>query len=90
LQLESDLITFTIIGIYRSPNNNVEQLLINLEKYLQLTLSIKHIVISGDININVIDNSNIVNNYLDTMASFNLISCINNYTREYLITLSLV
>lgn len=36
---------------------------------------------SGDININILDNSNIVDNYLDTMANFNMISCINNYTR---------
>ncbi|KAF0696164.1 RNA-directed DNA polymerase from mobile element jockey [Aphis craccivora] len=82
LQLENDSIKFTIIGIYRSPNNNVEQFLINLEKYLQLVINIKHIIISGDIiNINILDNSNIVDNYLDTMANFNMISCINNYTR---------
>lgn len=40
LQLENDFIKFTIIRIYRSPNNNVEQFLINIEKYLQFTSNI--------------------------------------------------
>lgn len=63
LQLENDLKKITILGIYRSHNNNIEKFLINRDKYSQLTLNIKHIIISGDININILDNSNIVNDF---------------------------
>lgn len=71
----------SIIGIYRSPNSNKDNFVIGLNDYLQLLNdSNVYSIIAGDININII-NPDISFDYLNTMATHNFISCINESTR---------
>ncbi|KAF0706991.1 Reverse transcriptase domain-containing protein, partial [Aphis craccivora] len=73
--------TLSIIGIYRSPNSNKDNFVIGLNDYLQrLNDSNVYYIIAGDININIID-PDISFDYLNTMATHNFISCINECTR---------
>jgi len=72
--------TFMIIGIYRSPKSNKDNFVIGLNDYLQrLNDSNAYFIIAGDININIID-PDISFEYLNTMATHNFISCINECT----------
>lgn len=70
-----------IIGIYRSPNTNIDNFLESLNNYLEhLDDYNKRYIIAGDLNINIMD-ANLSNDYLNIMAINNFISCINNFTR---------
>jgi len=39
------------------------------------------VILCGDMNINILDNSGDISDYLNILASFNFFSCINNFTR---------
>jgi len=72
---------FSLICIYRSPNDNLESFLTGIDLFLS-QINKQHInIISGDININIMKNTNISNDYLNIMARNGFIPCINNFTR---------
>jgi len=75
-------VLFHLLCIYRSPNDNIDIFVNNLESFLS-GLSKKNVynVICGDINIDIMKNSKISNEYLNIMAFNGFIPCINNYTR---------
>lgn len=81
ISLDIDNKFINIIGIYRSPNSNIDNFLESLNNYLEhLDDHNKRFIIAGDMNINIMD-TYLSNDYLNIMASNNFISCINNYTR---------
>ncbi|KAF0750246.1 Reverse transcriptase domain-containing protein, partial [Aphis craccivora] len=64
-----------------SPNDNLESFLTGIDLFLS-QINKQHInIISGDININIMKNTNISNDYLNIMARNGFIPCINNFTR---------
>lgn len=81
ISLNIDNKFINIIGIYRSPNSNIDKFLESLNNYLEhLDDHNKRFIIAGDLNINIMD-TNVSSDYLNIMASNNFISCINNFTR---------
>jgi hypothetical protein len=77
--------TIEILAIYRSPCMNGNIFVNELDQCLQ-TMKAKHKLIIGDININIIENTNASHNscqesYKEIMASNGFISCINAPTR---------
>jgi hypothetical protein len=76
-----DKLVFSLICIYRSPNDNLELFLKGLDLILpQINIRYKGII-CGDININIVRNSNTRNEYLNIIARYGFLSCINNFTR---------
>lgn len=72
---------FQIDKFYRSPNDNLELFLKSLElTLLQINKRYKNII-CGDINIDIMRNSNINNEYLNIMARNGFLPCINDCTR---------
>ncbi|KAF0705322.1 otoferlin-like [Aphis craccivora] len=71
-----------IFQIDKSPNDNLELFLKSLDLILpEINVHYKSII-CGDININILINSNISNDYLNIMARNGFLPCINNFTRE--------
>jgi len=76
LIFQIDKLVFSMICIYRSPNDNLELFLKSLELTLpQINKRYKNIIY-GDINIDIIRNSNISNEYLNIMARNGFLRCI--------------
>jgi len=84
LIINNIVVPLNLICIYRSPSDIINEFLTRLEAIL---MSDKDIVDStmtillGDININIIGNDNVENNYLDLLSSNGFSSLINVYTR---------
>lgn len=82
LILEVGVQMLSIICIYRSPNDDIDQFLKGLDLFLtQINKKIISIF-CGDININIMKNSKNCNDYLNIMAKNGFLPCINNFTRE--------
>lgn len=74
-------VSFYLTGIYRSSNNNyVDSFLLSLSDYLSHCGLANH-VLCGDINIDILSNSNISCEYLNILISEGFFSACNNYTR---------
>ena len=71
-------IKVTIVGIYRHPNQNLNNMNESLKK---ISNDNKNLIIMGDLNINLLNVSNGVNNYSNNIFSNNLINHINHPTR---------
>lgn len=84
LVINNYVVPLNLLCIYRSPTGVINEFLTRLEAIL---LSDKDIVdknmtiLLGDININIIGNNNVENDYLDLLSSNGFISLINVYTR---------
>jgi len=84
LIINNIVVPLNLICIYRSPSGIINEFLTRLEAIL---MSDKDIVdntmtiLLGDININIIGNDNVENNYLDLLSSNGFSSLINVYTR---------
>jgi len=77
--------SFLIYSIYRSPNNDVESFLdelqnIVLEKAKKINADFK--ILIGDINIDILRTSLITNKYLDLLAEFGCFKMIDTITRH--------
>lgn len=80
LKINNDL--FHLFCIYRSPNDDIDIFINNLELFLsRLCKKNVYNIICGDINIDIMKNSKISNEYLNIMAFNGFLPCINNYTR---------
>nr|CAH7738545.1 unnamed protein product [Callosobruchus chinensis] len=73
--------TFNIIALYRSPSTSVDEFTHHLNIFLKQKANSDINVIVGDINIDILSDSVISNNYLNVMSENNYISMINDYTR---------
>lgn len=58
---------FKMIAIYRSPSLNIGRFITSLDNQLQSLKLINNIIILGDINIDILGNNNLVNEYLSMM-----------------------
>lgn len=76
--------TLDILCLYKSPALNDNDFLDHLEHYLESKTFNSHInLILGDININLLVNDNITNEYLNILSEHDFISTINKATRVY-------
>lgn len=72
-----------ITAMYRPPSTDLTDYLVHLQNYLQAhhnEIGDYHIFI-GDINIDILQNSDCSIEYMNILNEFGYISCINNYTR---------
>lgn len=69
-----------MVGLYRSNNNDIKSFISSLDHFLEQHSNNVYCIIAGDININICD-QNLSNVYLNTMASYEFVYCINEYTR---------
>jgi hypothetical protein len=81
LKIKSNELLFSLIFIYRSPNDNLENVINNFDFFLSQNKNNYLNILCGDINIDKMKISNISNNYLNVLAKHEYISCINNFTR---------
>lgn len=65
--------------MYKS--SNFDNLIIDLDLFLSQIKNTFLSIFCGDININIINNSNKSNDYLNIMARNGYLPCINNFTR---------
>lgn len=72
---------YFVTVIYRSPASDVESFNINLNTYLTEKCIYQDEIILGDININILEDTATVNNYLNNMYQAGFLQCINDYTR---------
>lgn len=76
-------VTYTICAIYRPPNMNVNLFLVEMKQMLNRQMNEKNLIIIGDINIDVMQESKIaVMDYLNLLSEFGLSVVIGDYTRE--------
>lgn len=75
---------YTIFAIYRSPSfSNIENFLISLHKVANEQISLnKRIIITGDVNIDTLDDDKDANDYLCLSAELGLKHMINVATRD--------
>lgn len=85
IQFQLNNNVFTILAIYRSPSNDVNMFLQELDNYLSRNNRSNNemLTLIGDINIDILTNKNRnkVDEYLNLLTSHHLVSCINDYTR---------
>lgn len=88
--MQIDTFNTAILGIYRSPSNtNAERFLNSLNKYLKTLKSYRNVILTGDININLIvkekENKSDVKNrdsYLNMLTDHGIMAGYNFPTRE--------
>nr|CAI5858681.1 unnamed protein product [Callosobruchus analis] len=80
------------LSVYRPPSTSPVEFVTSLAEYLDNPEHNKNITqfLIGDININIFDNSDTTNTYLDNMSNHGYISYINNYTRVQGLTKSCI
>jgi len=71
----------TIMAIYRPPYGKVVDFDDELD-ILSQERTCKNIVIIGDVNINILQECNITNNYIDMLLCHKVKQCINKCTRQ--------
>lgn len=76
----ADNTSVEILGIYRLQEFSPNRFTIELDNYLHLIKN-KNLIICGDININLLEATNCVNNYLMVMANHGLDSKVKEPTR---------
>lgn len=72
---------YFVTVIYRSPASDVDSFNINLNTYLTERCIYQDEIILGDININILEDTATVNNYLNNMYQAGFLPCINECTR---------
>ena len=73
-------IKFKVLGVYRKPSNDKNAFTEHLDNLLN-EIKNNNIIICGDMNINLFDNSNTTWNYSNAMVSHGLTLCNNKVTR---------
>ena len=73
---------FTIIGIYRPHSDTINNFIHKLDSILNSNhVKYKNCIILGDLNINLLDDSNLTNSFITLLHSFRFLPCINVPTR---------
>lgn len=70
-----------ISAVYRSHSVNAHEFLFNLENYFNNYCSKKTEVFCGDINIDILSDTKVSNDYINLYLANGFRSCINDYTR---------
>jgi hypothetical protein len=81
INFKYNLHNYRIIGIYSSPSLVINNFLMGIDSYLSNISVNDKVIICGDMNINILEKSSDVSNYLNIMTSYNFISCFDSYTR---------
>lgn len=81
LIIKVDDLIFSLICTYRSPNDDLDNFIIGLYLFLSQIKNTFLSIFCGDININILKNSNKSNDYLNIIARNGYLTCINNFTR---------
>lgn len=71
----------TLTAVYRSPQTCVDTFNKDLFAYLEKTHQIETQVLVGDMNINLLSDSDFVEEYKNILCTFGFMSMINEYTR---------
>lgn len=72
-----------ITGIYKPPPIKKDLFIKIFEDYLQKYCKLEHEIITGDLNIDVLNEiDNNTHDYLDTLSKYGFVSCINKPTHE--------
>ena len=75
--------TVIIIGVYRPPDKSkIREFTIKLNEILSSTSKSDHVFIVGDLNINLLDPTEIENDFINNCHSNSLIPLINKPTRN--------
>jgi exonuclease III len=72
----------TILAMYRPPYGKVVDFIDELDTLLKERRKNANIVIVGDMNINILQECNMTNNYMDMLLCHRIKHCINKCTRE--------
>lgn len=87
LELEIDNKTYFISALYRNPvytSQSLENFLGGLDNYLSsININFDYSLFLGDINIDILKNDNVANDYLNIFSSHGYISAINKPTRVF-------
>lgn len=84
INLNIQLLNFTIniIAIYKSPSINSREFILDFYQYLKtVKTNADYKIILGDINIDIIKQNDISNEYLNTLCEYEYKSTINKFTR---------
>jgi len=76
-----DNIKYTIILIYRSPATNINNFVTSLDACLNRMKDTTNVILMGDINLNILENNSLTNEYLSTLHINGFKSYINKPTR---------
>ena len=83
ISLLSNYCTVIIIGVYRPPDKSkIPEFTIKLNEILSSTSQFGHVFIVGDLNINLLDPTDIENDFINNCHSNSLIPLINKPTRN--------
>lgn len=70
-----------LLAIYRPPDKSIKQFILDLETQLK-HIHKKYIVITGDMNIDLLKSNNLTEDYENLMAQFGMVNYVQDATRE--------
>lgn len=83
LHLSKEKNSFTLVSLYRTPNNNMQLFFDEITNFLNRCNINNPIFLKGDINIDTMDTTKYgVTEYIDILSEFGLENHIKDYTRE--------
>jgi len=83
VKLTSQDVSIFNLGIYRSPSRNINEFIDELYNFVSNSFSSdSDIILIGDINVNMLGDSNTVNNLSNMFSSLSFTSLITDPTRE--------
>lgn len=71
---------FGLTSIYKPPKYNCSLFINELREHIKVNCNLENEIIAGDLNINIIDNTYTVNEYLNLLSQNGFVSCINKPT----------
>jgi len=78
LKLIIDKTPLIIVCIYRSPSSDNNEFLTTLVEIIDKEKSASdYLIITGDMNINIVENNMVDNEYLDKLSEYGFVSYIN-------------
>jgi hypothetical protein len=81
VELKIENRNYTLLSVYRSPSLNIADFINSFDSFLQNTVNDSTFLIVGDMNLNLLENCNITNEYLSAVHLNGFRSFINKPTR---------
>jgi len=76
---------FKILCVYRSPTGDINEFSATFDNILKAESNVNgYVMITGDLNINIVGTKAINNEYLDMLSGYGFRSIINVYTRTHI------
>lgn len=88
IDIENEKEQIQILAVYRAPQGNIAEFIDDIDNWIKVENS-KNLIITGDINIDITKQSNLVDKYLNCLAEHGLQSMIKDITREEILGLQL-